>query len=114
MLGSELAVCGAAGPPRAHSNAVDRIATAEGATKPDDNLIIISSRARTDVAAPMCGTTPYKLARISELGHRGLQYIFGVAVDVSIRRTLTARLKRYDVCFLALFGHDDPAVGCLL
>jgi len=28
-----------------------------------------------------------------------LQYIFGVAVDISIRRTLTARLKRYDVCF---------------
>jgi hypothetical protein len=44
MLGSELAVCGAAGPPRAHSNAADRIATAGGATKPDDNLMIISSR----------------------------------------------------------------------
>ena len=42
---------------------------------------------------------PRKLARISELGHGGLQCIFGVAVDMSIRRTLTARLKRNDVGF---------------
>ena len=70
-LGSELeepAVCDTAVPPRAHSNAVDRRATAEGATKPDDNLMIISSRAKTDFAVPMC-TIPRKLAQISELGH---------------------------------------------
>ena len=64
-----VAVCDIAVPLRLLSNAVERIAITEGATKPDDNLIIISSRARTDVAAPMCGTTPSKLARISELGH---------------------------------------------
>jgi hypothetical protein len=103
MLGSwvpePVAVCDIAVPLRLLSNAVDRIAITEGATEPDDNLTMISFRARTDFAVPMCGTTPHKLARISELGHRGLQYIFGVAVDMSIRRTLTARLKRYDVCF---------------
>jgi hypothetical protein len=56
MLGSELAGCGAAGPPRAHSNAVDRIATAEGATKPDDNLMIISSREVGLSVAHVCTT----------------------------------------------------------
>jgi hypothetical protein len=44
-LGSELepAVCDIAAQVRLHSNAVDRTATAEGATKFEDNLMIISS-----------------------------------------------------------------------
>jgi hypothetical protein len=45
-LGSELeepAACDRAVPLRAQSNTVDRIATAEGATKPDDNLMAKSS-----------------------------------------------------------------------
>ena len=45
-LGSELdepAVCDRAVPLRAQSNAVDRIATAEDATKPDDILMTMSS-----------------------------------------------------------------------
>jgi hypothetical protein len=36
-------VCDMAVPLRAHSNAVDKIATAEDATKPDDNLMTMSS-----------------------------------------------------------------------
>ena len=63
-----VAVCDIAVPLRLLSNAVDRIAITEGATEPDDNLMIISSRAKTDFAIPMC-TIPRKLARISELGH---------------------------------------------
>jgi hypothetical protein len=35
-------VCDIAAPPGAHSNAVDRIATAEGARKLDDDLMTIS------------------------------------------------------------------------
>ena len=93
-----VAVCDIAVPLRLLSNALDRIAITEGATKPDDNLMITSSRAKRDFAVPLC-TIPRKLAQISELGHLGLQYIFGVAVDISIRRTLTARLKRNDVAF---------------
>lgn len=53
MLGSELAepvaVCDAAGP---HSKAVDKIATAEGATKRDGNLMTISFRGRHAVPMP--------------------------------------------------------------
>jgi hypothetical protein len=44
MLGSVLAVCAAAGLPRAHSNAVDRIATAEGATRLDKILMTRSPK----------------------------------------------------------------------
>ena len=47
MVGSEaapVAVCEVAGP---HSRIVDTAATAEGATKLDDNLMIMSSRGRT-------------------------------------------------------------------
>ena len=36
----ELPVCDIAVPPRPHSNAVDRIATVEGAIRLDDSLII--------------------------------------------------------------------------
>ena len=43
-LGSWLAVCEAAVPLRPHSNAVDRIATAEGATRLDDILITRSPK----------------------------------------------------------------------
>ena len=49
-----MAVCDIAVPLRLLSNAIDRIAITEGATEPDDNLMIISSRAKADVAAPMC------------------------------------------------------------
>jgi hypothetical protein len=51
-LGSELelAVCDTAGP---HSNIVERIATAEGATKFEDNLIIMCSQIRDGHAVPM-------------------------------------------------------------
>jgi len=48
MLGSWLAgpavVCDAAG---SHSNAIDRIAAAEGATKLDDSFMTMSSQGRT-------------------------------------------------------------------
>ena len=58
MEGSEapepVAVCDIAVPLRLLSNAVDRIAITKGATEPDDNLMIISSRAKTDFAVPMC------------------------------------------------------------
>ena len=61
-----VAVCDIAVPLRLLSNAVDRIAITEGATKPDDNLMITSSRAKRDFAVP---AIPRKLAQISELGH---------------------------------------------
>ena len=64
-----VAVCDIAVPLRLLSNAVDRIAITEGATEPDDNFIVVSSRARTDFAVPMCGTIPHNLARASELDH---------------------------------------------
>ena len=64
-----VAVCDIAVPLRLLRNAVDRIAITEGATEPDDNLMMVSSRARTDFAVPMCGTTPHKLAQVSELDH---------------------------------------------
>jgi hypothetical protein len=54
-LGSEVedpAVCDTAAPPRAQSNAVDRMATAEGATKPDDNRPTISFRIRDGFCRP--------------------------------------------------------------
>jgi hypothetical protein len=63
-----VAVCDIAVPLRLLSNAVDRIAITEGATKPDDNLMITSSRAKRDFAVPMW-TIARKLAQISELGH---------------------------------------------
>jgi hypothetical protein len=50
------AVCDIAVPLRLLSNVVDRIAITEGATKPDDNLMFISSRARTDIAVPVQDT----------------------------------------------------------
>jgi hypothetical protein len=53
MLGSgvaaPVAVCDIAVPLRLHSNAVDRIAIAEGATKLDNVLMIISDQIRTDI-----------------------------------------------------------------
>jgi hypothetical protein len=64
-----VAVCDRAVPLRLLSNAVDRMAIAKGVTEPDDSLIKVSSRARTDFAIPMCGTTPHNLARISGLDH---------------------------------------------
>ena len=63
-----VAVCDIALPLRLLSNAVDRIAITKGATEPDDNLMIISSR-EDGFAFPIGATTPSKLARISELGH---------------------------------------------
>ena len=57
MLGSgaaePVAVCDTAVPLRPHSNAVDRIATAEGATGLDDNLMTMSSQIQDGHAVPM-------------------------------------------------------------
>jgi hypothetical protein len=44
-----VSVCDIAVPLRLHSNAVDRIAIAEGATKLDDDLMTISDQSRTDI-----------------------------------------------------------------
>ena len=58
--------CDIAVPLRLHSNAVDRIAIAEGATNLDDVLMIISDQIRTDIPSRR---TPYhsiQLATISE------------------------------------------------
>ena len=63
-----MAVCDIAVPLRLLSIAVDRIAITEGVTEPNDNLMVISSRAKTDFAVPIC-TISRKLVRISELGH---------------------------------------------
>ena len=53
MLGSGVATpvsgCDIAGALRLHSNAVDRIAIPEGATKRDDELMMISDQIRTDI-----------------------------------------------------------------
>lgn len=67
-----IAVCDTAVPLRPLSNAIDRMAITKGATELDDNLMMVSSRTKTDFAVPMC-TTPRTLARISELDHLGLQ-----------------------------------------
>ena len=57
MLGSgaaePAAVCDIAVPLRLHSNAVDRIAIAEGATKLDDGLMIISDQIQDGHSVPM-------------------------------------------------------------
>ena len=58
-----VAVCDTAGP---HSKTVDKIATAEGATKLEDNLMTISSQGRT--CRPSACTLQL-LAEIFELGH---------------------------------------------
>jgi hypothetical protein len=61
MLGSgaaELAaVCDTAVPLRPHNNAVDRIATAEGSTKLDDNLMTCPPKNWDGQAIPMHGST---------------------------------------------------------
>jgi hypothetical protein len=84
-----VAVCDIAVPLRLLSTAADRIAIAEDATEPDDDLMIMSFRARTELAAPM-HAIPRKLVRISGLGYSGLQYIFGAALDIpsGVRRPL--------------------------
>ena len=103
MLGSwvpePVAVCDIAVPLRLLSNAVDRIAITEGATEPDDNLMMVSPRAqdglcRPDVWHDATQTSPSFRNWTTE----ACKY-FRRAVDMSIRRMLTARLKRYDVCF---------------
>jgi hypothetical protein len=57
MLGSgaaePVAVCDIAVPLRLHSNAVDRIAIAEGATKLDNDLMIISGQIQDGHSVPM-------------------------------------------------------------
>src|SRR3981081_3056469 len=57
MLGSAVAepvaVCDTAVPLRPHSNAVDRIATAAGATGLDDNLMTMSSQIQEGYAVPV-------------------------------------------------------------
>ena len=57
MLGSGAAApvsgCDIAVPLRLHSNAVDRIAIAEGATKLDDDLMIISDQIQDGHSVPM-------------------------------------------------------------
>jgi len=57
MLGSEVAkpvaVCDIAVPLGPHNNAVDRMATAEGATKLDDNLMTCPSQIRDGNAVPI-------------------------------------------------------------
>jgi hypothetical protein len=71
MLGSVLAVCAAAGLPRAHSNAVDRIATAEGATRLDKILMTRSPksgnkrRAGVDTVSPIQAAVPFGRASCS-------------------------------------------------
>ena len=62
MLGSgaaePVAVCDIAVSLRLHSNAVDRIAIAEGATKLDNDLMIISAKSKTDFR-PDAYTVPH-------------------------------------------------------
>jgi hypothetical protein len=77
-------------PPRLPSNAADRIRMRENATEPDDDLMIMSSRASTDFAVPIYAILR-KLFRISSLGYCGLRFILGAALGTSIRRTLLAR-----------------------
>jgi hypothetical protein len=71
ILGSweaeSVAVCDTAGP---HSKTVDKIVTAEGATKLDDNLMTISSPGRT--CRPNACTLQL-LAEIFEIGYWELQ-----------------------------------------
>jgi hypothetical protein len=73
----ETAVCDTAEPAKAHSKAVDRIATAKGATKPDNNFKTISSQIRDGLCRPNLHDTARacKLARISKLDYGRTQYI---------------------------------------
>ena len=52
-MGEPVAVCDIAVPLRLHSNAVDRIAIAEGAAKLDDDLMIISRQIQDGHCVPM-------------------------------------------------------------
>jgi hypothetical protein len=72
-----VAVCDTAGP---HSKTVDKIATAEGATKIDDSLMTISPRERT-CRPNVCALQ--LIAEIFGLGHWGLQGLLPmIAIDV--------------------------------
>ena len=64
-----VAVCAIAVPLRLHSNAVDRIAIAEGATKLDDDLMIISDQIQDGHSVPMRRRYhTYLMAKISKCG----------------------------------------------
>jgi hypothetical protein len=60
-------VCDIAGPVRLHSNAVDRIATAEGATRLDDILMTRSPKSGHQVLV----VGPLQPSRVAERGWRG-------------------------------------------
>jgi hypothetical protein len=63
MEGSEapepVAVCDVAGPLRAHTNAVDKMAIAEGATMLDVYLMTVSSQIKDGKCHPSTCTVPY-------------------------------------------------------
>jgi hypothetical protein len=70
-------VCDTAGP---HSKTVDKVATAEGATKLDDNLMAISSRGRT-CRPNACALQP--IAEIVEISYWGLRGLLPMtAIDL--------------------------------
>jgi hypothetical protein len=94
MEGSEpaepVAVCDTAGP---HSKRVDRIATAEGATKLDDNLITKSSEGGH--AAPNALHVTY-IPEISEPGYRRLKRFLPPSASWPGRARIT-RVKPFHV-----------------
>ena len=88
MLGSgvaeAVAVRDIAVPLGPHNNAVDRIATAEGATKLDDNLMTCPPKSGTGMPSQLKWTVPY----ISEWAIEGRKDTCrGPAIDMAAKRT---------------------------
>ena len=75
MLGSgvaeRVAVCDTAVPLRPHSNAVDRIATAERAAKLDDNLMTTLPKSRTDMLSRRVRYHTYSTSKFRNFATEG-------------------------------------------
>jgi hypothetical protein len=117
MLGSGAATpvsgCDIAGPLRLHSNAIDRIPIAEGATKLEDELMIISDQIRTDI--PSRCVTRYHIFNWPQFPNVGL--VEKIAADdltstdsLKPLRCLLLRMKaETDISVIQKHGPRHPA-----
>src|SRR6187402_1474868 len=103
MLGSAVAepVCDIAVSLGPHNN-VDRIATADGATKPDDNFMTCPSKFGTEMSPRQVQGTVH-----SELRHRRLQRYLTMTRRRHGEENAERSLKAGAIYLLALFGHEQ-------
>ena len=108
-----VAVCDIAVPLRLLSNAVDRIAIAEGATKPDDDLMPYPPEPRRTLP-PRCVCDTMQTSPNYRIGPLRLAVYFRRRRRHINQENADRSLEALRCLLLALFGHDDPAVGCAL